>query len=359
MIKDIQPEEIETVKKNLESFPSLKEIFKKDFIDSLLKIEGRLKKHQLFWILSDLSKTAKLSNNLSILKSKLASFQTIVNKLVNDKDRDNFYSAISEMEVLSYFYSSFPANSIEYEPPIQNKTGKPDLKLTVNSEEYYIEIFNLRDDITQREINETQDKIKEEIDKIVQPFLIMFSTELYFKQENIEEFVSFVKSLVEKKELITPGNKFDFLKENVKFADVEFFESKSKNGHVCSMLHPVRVLNESSRIKTKILTKIDKQIPIGKKSILVLDNTYAFHDNFEVLDAIYGLYCFIVNPETHEIIETRQPNGVIHHPKGKDVSGIISCSGDFSKRRFFLNPFATCKLGENEIGLFASQEVLA
>ena len=134
MIKDIQPEEIETVKKNLDSFPNLKEIFEKDFLDSLLKIEGRLRKHQSFWILSDLSKTAKLSNNLAILKSKFPSFWALMNRLVNNNDRDNFYSAISEIEVLSYFYSSFPASSLEYEPSIQGKTGKPDLKLAINEE---------------------------------------------------------------------------------------------------------------------------------------------------------------------------------------------------------------------------------
>ena len=356
MIKNILSEEIEVIRKNIDTFPNIKDIFSEDFINNLLKIEERLKKHSLFWILLDLQKTSKLSNNLGILRLKFSSFSSLLNRLLDDIDKDNFYSVLTEIEILSYFYDKFSSENLEYEPSIEGKTGKPDLKLNLNGEEYYMEIFNLRDDSIQREINEIQDSIKKEIDKINQPFSILFSTEISFKKENMGDFVSFVSSLLDKKEQIKHGDKFDFFKDNSKLADIKFFNSNNNQGQVYSMLHPLRILNDSIRIKNKMLDKIDKQLPEDKKSIIIMDNSYAFYADYDVFDAIYGRYCVFVDPNTREIKDARQPNGLIHHPKGKSISAIVSYSGDYSNRKIFLNPFATNKLSEQELSLFIPLE---
>ena len=119
--------EIEAVKKSLEASPAIAEALGKDWVDeNFLTKEERTKRHPMFWIFLDQSKSKKMEDWLSTLKTRLprTKFTKIVNSLKGKRGENEFYSYIPEIEVLSYYKKQENGNfKVEYEPPIPAKPG--------------------------------------------------------------------------------------------------------------------------------------------------------------------------------------------------------------------------------------------
>ena len=337
-MRNVLPEEIERAQKNISIFADMKDYMEEDWLNSHLQVEERYKKHPIFWILIDSSACSKLSNNLTISNSCCSKIQRIVNKLKSDKDRFNFHSLLTEIDVIAHYYSRYNAGNIEYEPEIQEKNKKVDAKLVINGDEYYLEILTVFEDEVEQSINRIHDEIRKRIDELNQPFIISFSTEINFTEQDVAGFLEFVKKLLTNKNSIKDEDSFDYLKDTKKIARVTFYvDSNIKKGFVGFMHQPVRTLNSAGRIKNKILSKID-QLPENTKNIVIVNLSYISNDFIDIEDAFLGQSCVIINKETLEAKASRHPNGIINHEKGKFISMIIAyTSQDYNTRRFYLN----------------------
>ena len=130
--------EIEQVQSNLDTCKTLIDALGLDWInEQILRKRERAKIHTLFWLLLDKDKSQKLDGWLTTLRATLlkTKFRGLVNKIKKRGKEIEFYSLLSEMEVVSYY--SKRGYDLEYEP-VQG-----DLKLVLNNSEIFIEIARL------------------------------------------------------------------------------------------------------------------------------------------------------------------------------------------------------------------------
>jgi hypothetical protein len=248
-MRDVLQEEVDSGKKNLQIFNNLRDFFGKEWLESHLTIDKRENKHQIFWILIDPSQCSKLSNNLSIINENCDKFKRIISKLKKDEDYFNFHSLLTEIEVLAYFYRLFDKSAIEYEPKVENGK-KVDIKLTINKEEFYIEIFTIFRDEYEQELDKLRLKVQKDLNKFDQPFLLSFGLELKFKENNIDGFLKFFDRLLNNIESINEEDSFDYYEKNRKLADITFLKRfEEKKGYVGICHGRVIELKNDIRIK--------------------------------------------------------------------------------------------------------------
>lgn len=109
-------------------------------------MEERTKKHTIFWLLLDSTKSGKLEAWLSILKSSLpdTKFARIINSLKERKGENEFNSFLPEVEVLAYYASEKDKEiKVDYQPNIPGKPKVGDIKLSFDGNEVYLEVMIL------------------------------------------------------------------------------------------------------------------------------------------------------------------------------------------------------------------------
>lgn len=341
MLKMIKDEEIEQVKSNLHFLPTLVESFGSFWINiTLLTKTRRKEKHVLFWLLLDLAKSQKLENWLKTLKSSLIStkFQGIVNSLKRKSRRIEFYSLLSEIEVLAYYMEKRDRYlDIEYEP----RHG--DIKITIDGCEVFLEIAKLFSSKDQQKINTLENLVWEKLDNLENNvYILSFGISAEFSESDVDLFVKFARKKIAEKIREFPSEKFVF---NNGKAWIKIDKVSPRNrGYVGRFLTGVMKIESARRLKNKILDEV-KQLPEDHLSIVVYNISAIFTRFDHIEDAFFGQPALRINRRTLKTKPIRHPNGVIHTEEGKRVSAIISFKDfEYENHKTYVNPFANISL---------------
>lgn len=270
----VEEKEIEQVKACLETTPLLKGELGKNWIaNNLLNAEKRETKHFLFWIFLEDWKIQKMEKWLKDLKTCIpeSKYKKIINRLKEKRTEKDFKSLISEIEVLSY-YSNLGIK-VDYEPRIPDKSNVGDIKLTINSNEIFLEVTRLFASIAEEARDSLVHSVVDAIEAIQEnPFIISVDIEDGFSTYDVEPCLKLVCEEIEKNRhkleptedtpyVITYGSvycpkaTFTFLKKITK-----------KKGYVGGSLLPFVKLNDAGRLKNKILGEL-RQLPDNRFNV--------------------------------------------------------------------------------------------
>ncbi|NPV49625.1 MAG: hypothetical protein HPY60_00300 [Candidatus Methanofastidiosum sp.] len=163
-MQEVPKKVFEDIKKNLEEFPIIKELFGSDWIDSQFEVKYLKELHPFFKSFYNKDFLEKISTKLILIKNKTDKIKRIIKKIKTNEDEDTTRSILSEIEVLSFYYNKENNNfKVEYEPILENLEKVPDIKLTIANKEYFAEIITILDDQNFREIGRIQNIIEDKI----------------------------------------------------------------------------------------------------------------------------------------------------------------------------------------------------
>lgn len=347
-MRPITDNEFKKVEAALETYPDLKKYIDGNLIKFFFNTPERLKQHPLFWYLLRDGNAEKLSNNLKILESNCNKFKRILNK-IHDKDNTGFHSSMSEVDVLSYYYSKVSDDfQVEYEPDIKEKGTKVDANITTNNKDFFIEIFTVFPDQNYQKIDKIHQNIRTKIDDFEDnPYIICYTIYEEFTEEDIDHFVVEMKKIIDENSANEQNanqedpevDEMTITRKGIDIAHVRLYRDKKvKKGFVGSMMSPFQKVEDAGRIKQKVLTKID-QLPSQGRNIVVVNLSKIFGDKFyDMDDAFLGQKTVLVDKVTFEGSPGRHANGIVHHEKGIYISMIIAyINDDYSTRRYYIN----------------------
>jgi len=338
--KIILDEEKEQVRTILEACSYLVEFLGSDWIKRRLLGENkRSEVHYLFWLLLDLEKSQKLENWLRNLKASLIStkFQGLVNDLKKKGNRAEFYSLLSEIEVLSYY--SGEGFEVEYEPP------HGDIMVVIDNHEIFIEIARLFSSKDRQRIDAPTNVVWEKLDELNNEiYVLSFSISRNFSESDVESFTNFVGEKLEEEFEKLPSEDFIFDRGKAKFQIIG--ATKRKKGYVGTSMTPVMEIPSARRLKGKILDEV-KQLPKNTLNVVVYNISHIPTHFDDIEDAFLGQSVAVINRRTMKARWARKENGVIHKEEGKQVSMLIAYEDfRYEKRRKYANPNAEFQLSD-------------
>lgn len=261
-------DDIKIINKNINRSRDIVSFFGENWLNKQIYTEEK-DYHPIIVVLSDLDLINKLVDDLKVLYTKCKKFPRIIKKL--KKDKANFFSNLSEVDVVSYYYQKYDPENLEYEPSVEG--GKNlDLLLKKNGVKYYFEIFTVFEDVIQQKHRDIMSDIDLTIRKLNLPYIINYKITGDFKSSYIPEFIDFVKNSLNKKNLNIDS--IIFYKEGIVVA--EFSIKPTLVRGVSNSFGPARFINPIGRIKIKILDKSNEQIPENQNNILVINLSYGF-----------------------------------------------------------------------------------
>ena len=345
MKKIIEDSEVEQVVSFLEAQTEFTSLLGKDWVkNNLLGKKERLGAHYLFWLLLNQNEGKFLVNCLRNIKGSIPTtkFTGLINKLKRSKRKIEFYSLLSEIEVLGYYASK--NLEIEYEP-IQG-----DIKLTINNSQVFIEIAKLFSSKKQDEYEKLQNIVWEKLNNLDNPrkYIFSFSIPQIFSKDDVEAFVKFVDGMSKEKFTQFPTEHF-VLKGTEAKVQILGISPRSR-GYVGSFMSQVMEISSAKRLKAKILDEL-KQLPRNKLNVIVynISDPYTHFDSIE--DAFYGQSVArikLVDGRPISSEPARLPNGVIHSEEGKQIGAIIAFYHfRYHNRKKYENPIAENKLPES------------
>jgi len=363
-MRPITKEEFKKVETALETYPDLKKYIDGNLIKFFFKTSERLMQHPLFWYLLRDGNAGRLFHNLKILEKNCNKFKRVLNK-IHDKDNIGFLSSISEIDVLSYYYSKVSDDfQVEYEPDIKEKGTKVDAKITTKNKDFFIEIFTVFLDQNYQKMDKIHQRIRSKIDSFEDnPYIICYSIYEKFTGEDIDYFVGETKkiidqNIVEEKNANPENPEVDEVTITRKGSDIAnirlYRDKKVTKGFVGSMMSPFQKVEDAGRIKQKVLTKIN-QLPNQGRNIVIINLSKIYGDKFyDMDDAFLGQKTVLVDKVTLEGSQGRHTNGIVHHEKGKYISMIIAyINDDYSTRRYYINDATSLEqLDQDEWKLF-------
>jgi len=352
-MRPIQKDEYSSVQKNLDSNPDLKRWIPQQLKNSFFIIKERKHQHPLFWLLWDSTRAEQLTRNLLIIEKHCDRFKRVLDKII--KDQENFYSGVTEIEVMSHYYNK--GLNVAYEPNAKEKTTKVDFKIT-NSDEYFFEIFDMNLDERIKKIDEIRLNIREKIDAIeTNPFLVSFGITEKFTPDDCDFLVKEIEIGIQAKipsyvrsDIESIIDHQDIMKEgNINIGDYTLYSYKEMKGYTITSGAYVVQFKDDSRIKNNLLTKID-QIPEGKRNIVVVNITRILGNDFWSLEnAIFGQEAAFVDPKTMAATYGRKTNGLFNDPRGNQISLVIAyMKDDYSTRKLYYNPKALHPIPKEE-----------
>ena len=337
----VDNDEVERVKKNLETTPTISEALGEDWINNNIpNKEERSEKHVMFWMFLDESKCKKMEDWLSTLKTTLsgAKFLKVVNSLKEKKRENEFYSFVTEIEVLSYYKKQENDSfEVEFEPHIPSKTKVGDIKLSFDSTQVFLEITRLFLSKEEEETNRIIRTISGKIDAIENnPFVITFGIMESFSEADIEPLVELVhQKIIEERDTFT-GEPF-----TTDFDEKAWFKFhkklENKKGYVGGTIFPVIRVRSAGRLKNKVLDEVE-QLPENQFNVIVLDISHYFADFDDVEDALAGQSAVKIDLKTMEATQFRHANGIMQMDRGRMVGAIIAFKGfDYEHRKKYVN----------------------
>lgn len=334
MQKLTKEQEIEQVKSNLSECKTLVDAIDHDWINNqILQKMERVKVHNLFWLLLNKDRSQKLDSWLAVLKTALlqTKFQGLINKMKRKTGKIEFYSLLSEIEVVSYYAKK--DYIIEYEPP------HGDLKLVLNGSEVFLEIASLFSSQEEERISSLVNLVWNKLDNLnSNKYVISFRISPEFLESDVDSFIKFVSNIVTQEFEKFPSEKFTF--NGGKASITILFISPRERGYVGGSLMGVMRINSARRLKDKILDEIS-QLPKNQLNIVVYNITHLATEFDDIEDAFYGQSALRIYKETMKTEPIRKPNGVIHEKEGEQVSVIIAYKDfNYENRRIYPNPKA-------------------
>jgi len=339
LIEDNEKEKVESL---LEAQSLLVSFLGQDWVkNTLLSEKERQKAHFLFWLLLDPEKSQSLENWLKNIKGSLVptKFAGLISKLKKSGGKTEFYSLLSEIEVLSYYASK--NLKIEYEP------SQGDIKLMIDDCEVFIEIARLFSSEEQTKLETLEHKVWDKLDELDnKKYVISFSISQVFSQSDIEPFVRFVEKKLNEEFNEFPTPDFTYSRDKARFRILAI--SRRNKGYVGGYSSPVMTISSARRLKAKIIDEA-KQLPKGKFNVVVYNISDPFTHFDSIEDAFFGQSVAIIDLKTNEGKWARKENGVIHKEEGKRLNALIAFRHfQYDNRKKYENPMAEFQL-PNEI----------
>lgn len=338
MPKEIRDEEKEQVRTTLEACPYLVEFLGPDWTKNrLLGEKARFEVHYVFWLLVNLERSQKLENWLRTLKASLIStkFQGLVNDLKKKANRAEFYSLLSEIEVLSYY--SKEGFEVEYEPP------HGDIKMTIDNHEIFIEIARLFGSEEEQRIEALTNMVWEKLDALDnEKYVLSFNISTGFSISDVEAFTEFVGRKMEEQFGELPSEDFIFDRDKAKFRILSV--SKREKGYVGSSMTPFMEIPSAKRLKGKILDEV-KQLPQHTLNVIIYNISHIPTHFDDIEDAFLGQSVAVIDKRTMKARLARRENGVVHVEGGREVSALIAYEEyEYERRKKYANPYANRRL---------------
>jgi len=309
-----------------------------------LEEKERLKAHYLFWLLLNENEAQCLVNWLKTIKGSIPAtkFTGLMNKLKKSNRKIEFYSLLSEIEVLAYY--AFKKIELEYEPI------HGDIKLKINNFEVFVEIAKLFSSYEQMEYKKLQNIVHENLDNLDNPMKYIFSFMIpySFSMEDCISFVNFVDAISKKEFNRYPTEYIQFKRTGAKIKILGI--SPREKGHTSSSMSPCVQIFSAKRLKAKIIDE-SKQLPTNKLNVVIYNISDPSTHFESIEDAFYGqseVRIKLLNGKPISSELGRKSNGVVHSEEGKQISAIIAFYHyKYNNRRKYENPFAENKLQED------------
>lgn len=346
MSKTVSDEEIDIVKKTLESFPKLIEYLSDEWVTkTLLTREDRLTKHYLFYELLNMDKATSINHWLNIINHKDETLLSkLVRKIKNGGNQVDFLSLIPEIETLSFYLSLNYFDEICYEPSIGN--AKPDIQLFKGSTEIFIEISRIFPDEGITKQSRLEDLLQCEMGKIDGSYYVNLKIYPGFEDDDVEPFICGFKRFI--RTHLTGERVFNYCEGGK--AQVEILGESSKPTIQVSTFGPTGGMLESGgRLKFKMMDEVE-QLPDDTLNVLMMDIGDIHTDFIDVEEAIYGQEAIRYIKATGEVVDTRIPNGFIHTIEGTKAGLIIAFEEyRIMTRRKYINPNAAKQFNDELI----------
>jgi len=326
-------EKLKIIKDNLNNLPQFKSYFSEKWLDKQLNLDEI--HHPLFVILSDKNSSSKLVNNLKILKSNCYRYKRIIKKLKADKNHNNFFSTLTEIDVISYYYQQNNDQiSLEYEPSVPGGK-KLDLKMNIKGIDYFFEILTVFEDAKLENYSNLKEKIREELENINLPVTINFMIKKSFEKEYVTTFINFMKETIKKDD--KTNSKFDFYENNEIVANFRYLKSDT-NKCIANGFGPPTFSNPHGRTKEKILKKAIEQIPHNQNNIIVVNLSHVLNTFIVIEEALCELGIKIDQNNLKETYH-RVQNGIFDYKNSSHIAMIIAyINSDYKNyRRFYFN----------------------
>lgn len=325
-------DKLRIVENNLDDLNQFKSYFGKKWFHKEMNTDNG--HHPILFLLFDKKTASDLIDKLKILESRCDKFRSIIRKLKYDRDFNNFYSTLTEIDVISYYYQGYNSNLLEYEPPVQSGK-KLDLRMSIDGEDYFFEILTVFQDSEQEKYSYIREKITQELEGINLPFIINLRIREGFKKEHITNFVNFIENTIKEEK---PNNlKYEFYNDNKLVADFRYYKY---DGNVCivNSFGPSSFINPHGRLRAKVLKKAIEQIPNNQNNIVVVNLSYVLNIFIVMEQALGELGIQIDENDNLNDKYYRIQNGIFDYKDSSHISMIIAyINNDYNQRRFYLN----------------------
>jgi len=349
-MQEVPKKVFEDIKKNLEEFPIIKELFGSDWIDSQFEIKSLKELHPFFKSFYNKDFLEKISPKLILIKNKTDKIKRIIKKIKTNKDEDTIRSVLSEIEVLSFYYKKQNDDfKVEYEPILENLEKVPDIKLTIANKEYFAEIITILDDQYFREIGRIQNIIEDKINGLDDnPYGICFGTEADFVDEDIDDFIELIKSIINGHDSINFAETYYYSKNGKVVGYFIIGKTTNGKGGVASKMVG-GLLNDAGRLKNKLLGEI-KHFPEKVPIIIIVDLSYVIGDFLISDDVCGGQLVARIIPEASESFPATLNNSIFNHDKGKLISLVIGYRNhNYEDRVKYQNPNSPYPISDEAI----------
>lgn len=328
----------------------IKNFFPENWINKILKNEKKNNKLMLSYALNNDYLFEKLISFLNLLKEKCDKFSTVIKKLKCDGDKYEFESLLSELDVLSYFYSQYVSHDIEYEPKINNK--KPDLKV----KDYFIEIktiFNIEDERSDKTIDIIESALRNSYKNIS----ILFEISEKFTEADINKFISFINDKYKENKNLNKEERINFFSNNNKIASFNLIPS-DENNYIYGN-KGIREIKTFGKVKRNFFDKIKKiQVPKNKKSIIIINcSETEYLCNKSIINEVFngkGAHKYKIRiknritfnkkgkfyRENNSLIDDCKKEGIFENFKNISLFIIYTKSFFDNEKYYFFNPFS-------------------
>jgi len=303
-------------KEILSTNPLIEQIFGKNWIESSILncFRNIFNIHPVFWfILRDEEFVAKLI----ALRESYDRFPSLVNRI--KKDRENFGSIYSTIDI--FYEYKLKHKQVFFQPRNPDNQKECDIKIIIEGVEYWGEILT----INLREEDALLEKLNSNIrfqfnEKNRSNNCVFLQYHLPIKKEIEKPLLNFLlkesaKLIIRKGEEITK----EFRSGHELFCTVSFFRkgNRFRKGYHGGFGGPAKFIDDSKRVKNKILDKLDEfQFPLAEDIkrffIIVLKG---FVDIIDVDDALLGEETVVFYRNSGKTKIGRRPSGIIHDAK--------------------------------------------
>lgn len=310
--------------------------------------------HPITNILCESERTIKFKGQIECIKRKNeTNYKRIIRRL---KDRENFSSLISEIEVLAFLSENNDIENLEYEQ--KKKYKHSDIKFNIGDYEIFIEVITFNR-FEQPSIIAEQAKEIEELLESRKEINYSIKIIIYRHMDELTKnnFIKFILNLLKEGNL-TINEEYYFKSKSKKecYASIVFKNDYLNNKPyvICTMLpQKIEIKNKFG----KILNKLDK-FKDNNLNILIIDISNCHSIRFNSLDELcFGeIYIeFLFPKECQDFILYRrkryEKKSLFYNDK--KISAVIGFDNyDFNNREMYENPNAYRKLPDDILKIF-------